>query len=380
MSLIILWAAVFVCMPLMTEVFHRFWNRGLSVKVFFGQEQIEEGQSVMLKEQIENRKIMPLLTLTVKFKLNRNIAYANTENTRRTDYQYRNDCISVMSYQRVTRSFKVVGTKRGYYPLREIDITAADFLFRKIYMERAENHAALYVYPMRSRLVRLDEVFHLMYGAYLTNRLVQEDPFAFKGIRDYAPTDPMGKINWKATARTGSLKVNQFFNTTSQQLTIFLNMDHKKIRQYEDLMEESIRIARNFIEDFMQKGIPVILISNGVDQMTGHEVFQQEGAGRKQVDFYLKQLARIDIYRQVRSMEELLKEQAEQRHGMASGISLLISAEQSKELAEAYRDYVGNSDASWLVPIYADMEPYMAQAAGSENGIHMEYLVMEQII
>lgn len=380
MSLIILWAAVIVCMPLMTEVFHRFWNRELSVKVFFAQEQIEEGQSVMLKEQIENRKRMPLLTLTIKFKLDRNIAYVNTENTKRTDNQYRNDCISVLSYQRVTRSFEIVGTKRGYYTVGEVDIAAADFLFRKMYMDRVENHTALYVYPMRSRLVRLEEVFHLMYGAYRTNRLIQEDPFAFKGIRDYAPTDPMGKINWKATARTGSLKVNQFFNTTSQQLTIFLNIDHTKILQYEALMEESIRIARNFIEDFMQKEIPVMLISNGVDQLTGYEVFQQEGTGMGQIEAYLKQLARIDIHRQVRSMEKLLQEQAKQRHGMESGISLLISAEHSKELAEAYEDYAGGSDANWLVPIYANTKPYLEHLAGSENCIHMEYLVMEQTI
>lgn len=387
MSLIILWAAVLVCMPLTTELFHRFWNRGLSVKVFFAKDQIEEGQSVILKEQIENRKAMPLLTLTVKFKLDRNLAYVDTVNTRRTDNQYRNDCISVLAHQRVTRCFEVVGTKRGYYQIGDVDITAADFLFRKMYMDRAENHAALYVYPLRSRLARLDEMFHLMYGEYLTNRLIQEDPFAFKGIRDYAPTDPMGKINWKSTARTGSLKVNQFFNTTNQQLTIFLNMDGKKIPRYEALLEESIRIARNFIEAFLQKGIPVILISNGVDQLTGHEVFWQEDSGSVPIGSYLKQLARIKLQGGIRPMEHLLQEQTRLGQGMSSGMSLLISAEQSKELAEAYEDYAGTGPASWLIPIHEEMERYRRETAGSRNRvergkkqIHTEYLVMEQMI
>lgn len=34
-----------------------------------------------------------------------------------------------------------------------------------------------------------------------------EDPFAFAGMREYDGTDPMNRINWKASARSGNLMV-----------------------------------------------------------------------------------------------------------------------------------------------------------------------------
>ena len=39
-----------------------------------------------------------------------------------------------------------------------------------------------------------------------------EDPFEYRGIREYQPYDDMRSVNWKATAKTGDLKVNQNTN------------------------------------------------------------------------------------------------------------------------------------------------------------------------
>ena len=130
MTLVILCVVALLCMLLTTVIYRKFWNRGLSAEVRFTKEQIDEGQSVILQEKIENRKILPLPTLTVKFQMDRGISYVNTENTSRTDKQYRNDCISVMPYQRVIRSLEIVGTKRGFYSVDEINLVAMDILYR----------------------------------------------------------------------------------------------------------------------------------------------------------------------------------------------------------------------------------------------------------
>lgn len=325
MTLVILCVVALLVMLLTTIIYKRFWNLGLSAEVRFTKEQIDEGQSVILQEKIENRKILPLPTLTVKFQMDREISYTDTENTSRTDKQYRNDCISVMPYQRVVRSLELIGTKRGFYSVDEINLVAMDILYRQILAEHRQNRTWLYVYPKRSRFPGLSQVFNRMYGECLTNRLLQEDPFEFKGIRDYTVTDPMRKVNWKSSARTGSLKVNQFYDTSSQQLTIFLNVEQKGVLKYDDLIEESIRVARNFIEEFIRKGIPVTLISNGVDKLTGREIYIQEGAGLAHIDSCLKQLARIETSKEVRVMEELIREQAERKtESFRIGIALNI--------------------------------------------------------
>lgn len=388
MSLIVLIIVVLVCMMLTVTIYQKRWNIELNTIVLFEQQQVNEGETVTLVERIENRKLLPLPTLTVKFQLDRSLTYVQKENTSRTDRQYRNDCITVMSYQRVTRKFDVICTKRGFFRVDNVDLVAMDLLFQNILATKVENHTWLYVYPARSRFLELSNIFNRLYGECLTNRFIQEDPFEFKGIRDYTPSDSIHRINWKASARTGSLKINQFYDTSSQQITIFLNVEQEGFLAQDDLVEESIRIVRNFIEWFVGKGIPVTLISNGRDIITNQEILLQEGAGASHIDHCLKQLARIDITKHPRKMEEVFQNLMEHQEYGEDKVTLLISSNQSQELGEAYAKYVGTKgNASWLIPIHASMEHYIQETVGEERVrgskktyIHTEYLVMEQII
>lgn len=389
MTLIYLVIVAVLCIYVTTAFYRRFWDYGLTAAVSFSQNEVEEGGRLYLKEKVENRKWLPLPTLMVKFEMDRNIMCVERTYTSITDKQYRNDWVAVMPYKRVTRSIEIVGTQRGYYSIEEVRLVTTDILFQNRLNKCVWNRTWLYVYPSRSKFMRLPEIFCRMYGEYLMNRQIQEDSMEFMGIRDYVQTDSMRKINWKASARAGSLKVNQFHDSSNQRLTIFLNVSQSGILRYYDLIEESIRISRNFIEEFVQKGIPVRIISNGVDKLTGQEIFIREGAGLSHIDTCLKELAKMDIHAPSRNMAELIREQNAKRMNRSSDpeVSLLISAEQSAELAEAYLDFAGeNGSANWLIPIHDSMKEYLAEHVSDEtlrgtsgNYIHTEYLVMEEL-
>lgn len=389
MTLVYLAIVAVLCISVTITIYRKFWDYGLTAEVSFSQDEVEEGQTLLLKEKVENRKLLPLPTLMVKFEMDRNIQCVDRTYTSITDKQYRNDWVAVMPYKRVTRSIEVTGTKRGYYCIEEVRLVTTDILFRSLLSKAVLNRTWLYVYPARSKFLRLPEIFCRMYGEVLSNRRVQEDSMEFMGIRDYVQTDPMRKVNWKASARTGSLMVNQFYDSSSQRLTIFLNVSQSGILRYYDLIEESIRISRNFIEEFVQKGIPVRIISNGVDRLTGREIFLKEGAGLSHIDACLKELAKMDIYAPARSMAEVIFEQSvKDISGPSRGeVSLLISAEQTAELAEAYLNFAGaTGSANWLIPIHESMREYLTEHVSDEkirgasgNFIHTEYLVMEEL-
>ena len=338
---------------------------------------------------MENRKLLPLPMLMVKFEMDRKIKCLDGIETSVTDRQYRNDWIAAMQYKRVTRSIEIVGQQRGFYSIDELRLVTTDILFHESLRKTLPNHTSLYVYPSRSRFVRLPEVFHRMYGEYLAKHHMQEDSMEFRGIRDYTQLDPMQKVNWKASARTGSMKVNQYFDSTSQRLTIFLNVSQKGILQYYDLIEESIRICRNFIEAFVQKGVPVRIISNGLDKLTGREIFIREGAGLSHIDTCLKELARMDVHAQTRSMGDVIRDQSMQstKELYRGEVSLLISAEQTPEIGEAYLNYCGEEgSANWLIPIHKQTKEYLDECVSdatirgvSGQFIHTEYLVMEEL-
>ena len=97
----------------------------------------------------------------------------------------------------------------------------------------------------------------------------------------------------------------------------------------------------------------------------------------------------MDIHAPSRNMAEVIREQNMKQMNRSSGgeVSLLISAEQNAELAEAYLSFAGeDGSANWLIPIHDSMKEYLAEHVSVEtlrgsngNFIHTEYLVMEEL-
>ena len=83
---------------------------------------------------------------------------------------------------------------------------------------------------------------HLL-GELETRRNQMEDPYTFRGIREYTYGDTYGKINWKATAKASKLMVNMYGYTSEQRVRILLNLETNIMVKTEYLQEMSIRMA-----------------------------------------------------------------------------------------------------------------------------------------
>ena len=84
---------------------------------------------------------------------------------------------------------------------------------------------------------RLRQSFVQLNGEMLTRRHLLEDPFEYRGIREYQPYDDMRSINWKATAKTGDFKVNQMGYTSLKSVRIFFNIQDDNILKKEEAVE-----------------------------------------------------------------------------------------------------------------------------------------------
>ena len=102
-----------------------------------------------------------------------------------------------------------------------------------------------------------------MLGTLQCAKRLYEDPFAFRTIRDYTTDDPMKAINWKASAKTGTLMVNTFDSALSQKAMLFLDVEDSGILKYQDLVEESISIAASLARRLLRRGIEVGFCFNG---------------------------------------------------------------------------------------------------------------------
>ena len=80
-----------------------------------------------------------------------------------------------------------------------------------------------------------------------------------------------------------------------QEVCLLLNMESESIIEYEQLQEESIRIANSLSEMFIRQKIPVGIYSNAKDVLSGKSMHLLPGADRQHFTKIRESLARMDL-------------------------------------------------------------------------------------
>ena len=354
--LLIIGVLFFLLYMLQLNVYKRLWHKHLNVNISFARDHIFQGEQSELQEIIENRKRLPLAMLKVKFQTDRNLDFGSAKGSRTTDRYYRNDMFRIGGGERVTRTLKFKGKKRGYYTIDGADLVAADLLLTTSFVREAPTHTALYVYPMPYDSEELRRSLIRLSGEILTRRHLLEDPFEFRGIREYQPYDNMRTINWKATARTGDLKVNRKNYTSLKYVRIFFNIQDDGIRRKEDCVEACISIVAGLSSGFLSQGLQVSCHGNGMDFVTGNYVSVSAKGGEGQIDDIYRALARIDLEKTPVNFAETFREKILIRSG--DMITCFVSPNQYDDFLELLREYQsGGRDYRWFYPVSGNSDP-----------------------
>lgn len=353
MKLIFAAAAAYLCYLIQGSLYQRFWDRLLEVEVRFQDVPAVEGEEGILKETIRNRKCLPLPVLDVKFSVSRDLEFEEEERSATTDQTYLSEVFAVMPYQQITRTLHFRCKKRGYFESSEVELIGKDLFFTGSFVKKEETDASLYVYPKLVDAGRLEIPFQMLVGSVLAQKQLCQDPFELKGIRDYQSFDPMREVNWKATARTGQLKVNLYDSTSSQAVTLLLNLESDTFRTETALQEESIRLCASIALKLLGYGIPVRILGNGTDCLSGNPLLIEAGAGKRHSRMVMEALARLNTERQV-PFEPIVSGEAE-RSGQGNQLYVLISSSRREEVSRAFERISRNASGSmWFVPLYKE--------------------------
>lgn len=352
MTVVLIFAGVLLCEWIITRIFTNTWNKGLAVTVKFDEEAVDEGGTGSITETFINDKSLLIPIVTVKYELDKNIEYTDKNNATTSDRQYRSDCVSLKPGTMYKRRVEVKFNKRGVYRMSDPVISTRDFFCRYNYAEKYEADSEIYVYPAYSRYTDLIAPFSRTVGEAIKNKFVYEDPFEFKGIRDYTGAEPMKKINWSASAKTDNLKVNNYYDTSSRHVTIFLDIVNNQIWKQYDQVEECIRITRNYMEGFIRNHVPLEIITNAMDIYEKKKIIFDEGQDAGYVEQSLKKLARVDIEQPSESISEyFLKNQAKDDE-----LCVLLSVDQSPSMIKAYKAFLGRNSGEWVCPVAGSAE------------------------
>ena len=343
----------------------------LSLKVDFSKNVAEYGEKIELIEVVENRKKLPLPFIILKFETPREIKFFDTVNATTTDFIYREDMLTMKAFSKHTRRIKAKCSKRGYYVFPRVGITTSDLFLLERFSSEFDNDSHLTVLPEIIRTSLIEVLVSVTLSELQCRRTLLTDPFSLAGIREYGPNDPMKSINWKASAKTGELMVNQNASTCAQKVHIFLNLENYNPKGSTSLLEKAIALTYTYLLKLEKLGIQSTLFTNGIDILTGLPVISENDPGSAEKRGIM--LAGIDLKTPVLPFAEIFEKYISSTD--QSDFILVISPQFSDSFRMLLADIKSvRPSLLWLMPCYET-----SPEVHPEPGIADSYLRWEEI-
>lgn len=207
------------------------------------------GETVEVDVTVSNRKMLPLPVVQVTLEAPDELRVLRGSVTPAAGNPFRVNLTSFLAvgwYRRVTRRYQIECTKRGYYTFGPSTISVRDpFGFTS----RDAAYAAtrrLVVYPRVLPLRALGLPSTEILGERRVKRQLFEDPLRIVTSREYVPGDPLNRINWRSTARQGTLQTRVLESTSTPNVAVFLDVNTMESRfqaPSEPLLESAVSVA-----------------------------------------------------------------------------------------------------------------------------------------
>ncbi len=206
---------------LLSRFLARRWVRDLSATRTCDAAPREIGESTEVQVTLKNTGALPIAWVLVEDLVPDFAVKARTP--RLTIKGKRVHVLTLRGKQTKTIKYKVTFTMRGYYPLGPTLLETGDVFGLHRRHRVVGKPAYVMVYPRIVPLPKYDFASQRPIGEVrLQNRLF-EDPTRTAGVRQYVMGDPLQRVHWKVTARTGQLHCRVYEPTTLAGTTILVD-------------------------------------------------------------------------------------------------------------------------------------------------------------
>lgn len=355
-------------MFLQAVLFRRFGLAGIRYERHLSVRTCHQDDEIELVEIIENRKWLPVPWLRVESQLPAGLLFqsqANLDVSAGSIYQNHKSIFTLMPYTRITRRHAVTCSKRGYYRVDSVSMTAGDLFGIASRAKRIDLDLELIVYPKPLLPEEWELPSHSWMGDAVVRRWIVDDPFLIAGTREYRYGDPLRGINWKATARSGRLQVHKRDYSADHRLMIVLNVeDHEGMwsvttddRLVEYGLSAAAGLARQAIEHGMEAGFAANAAEAGRPEEQPALIMPE--AGQPHLTALYESMARLKTERLL-PMHELLTILGE-RLTTRTDIAVLSSYENDR-ITEAARRLEQAGHAVRIIPLRLPADDKMKKA------------------
>jgi len=287
------------------SVWSRYGLRELEYERHISAARVPWGERIELNLVVRNAKILPLPWLQIDDFVSHG---ADIVDRRLTESAHRGIDVlrgtwSVGWFERVTRRLHIVGSRRGTYRFTAAELRVADIFARTTHAEERPITTTYRVIPrmvsVRSAISQSPSV-----GASRAAGGLFEEPSLFAGVRPYQPGDPVRRIHWKATARTGRPVSRRYDPGREREVLLALDMqtmsDAWWMLNWDDDLVEGLCVATlSLARSYLLDGTAVGLAVNAFSDRPQRTVYLPPAAALSQVGAVADLLADLSPYASV---------------------------------------------------------------------------------
>jgi uncharacterized protein (DUF58 family) len=171
------------------------------------------------------------------------------------------------SGQEFTIKYRIQCRQRGYYQVGPLVMESGDLFGLHRRHRVVTKPAFLLVYPKVVPMAGYDIASRRPIGDVKLTLRLYEDPTRIAGVRRYEAGDPLNRVHWRATARTGQLHSKVYEPTTLAGATVLLDFHEAGYpKRGEPVRSElAVTAAASLAHAVATLGQPVGLATNGRD-------------------------------------------------------------------------------------------------------------------
>ena len=335
-GLLLVVGSLVIVIALMARLWERFAFRRVTHTRSISRQRAFIGDSLEYSVTLYNDKILPLIWVDIQdvFPDGLELAGGHLRSGGMEMAQQHRITTSLLPYQRVTWTYSMRCTSRGYHRIGPVRLRSGDIFGFSATETQFPDTAHLLVYPRVVDLRQLIFPAEHPSGETRGRRPLFQDTTRFIGHREYRTSDPMKHIDWKASARLGELQTKVFEPVVSLNVLIALNGSTSEFAWQganRRFFERAVTAAASTAGFCADRGYSFGLVSNAVAGYSGKWLSVPLGSATPQLSLVLEALAMAGPY-VVTPLAEVLRGE---RHSLPSGATLvLVTAVMTRSLAE----------------------------------------------
>ncbi len=306
----------------MTALTLWIWQRqcltGVTYRRTLRQHRATFGEEVLLDIELVNDKVLPLTWLHVEDDVSRGLTVrgGTVVFDRSGPHQELHHLLPMLPFQRVRRTLTVACDQRGEHSFGPARIRSGDPVGLHERFASMRDQERLLVYPKLFRLGALPVASRVPLGDDRAALALVGDPSRTAGVREYRDGDPLRHIDWRATARGGSLLVRVFEPTAALRVAVFLDMRTPSVRAPGaglDGLEFTVAVGASVVADLTGRGVATGLYCSG--SVRGRSVAREPSSSPTALPAMLELLARASPHGPSSIAQLLAAEGARLRRG-----------------------------------------------------------------